>query len=298
MSGYRQRRSLAWNGEIGPVLEAAREQKGISLKEAERNTSIRWRYLEGLEREDPKELPHRTYVQGFIGSYAEFLELDVDELSRKFTSHTFDRRRLKRRDDGLEERDRHSSGSDSDAESIRTSSASRRRPGKGTVIILSLLLVVAGFSVAALYIVRGDTVLPGSPVAGVDPPMERSPGDGESGSPPQPSQAGDTTPTPILEQEENEVPQGDTGSLRAQVMVTGSESWISVEADSEVAYTGIAEPGFSQSFEAGETFSITTGNAGAVELRLNGIKYGRLGQDGEVTARSFDFKQERRGSRE
>jgi hypothetical protein len=81
-------------------------------------------------------------------------------------------------------------------------------------------------------------------------------------------------------------------------MVTGAESWISVESDSEVAYTGIAQPGFSQRFEAGETFSITTGNAGAVELRLNDIKYGRLGQDGEVAARSFDFKRERQGSRE
>ncbi len=298
MSGYRQRRDWAWNGEIGPVLEAAREQQGISLKEAERNTSIRWRYLEGLEREDPKELPHRTYVQGFIGSYAEFLGLDVDELSRKFTSHTFDRRRLKRRDDGLGERGRHSSGSESDAESVQTSSVGRRRLGKGTLITLSLLLVAVGFSVAALYIVRGDSALTGSPLGGGEPPVGSSQGDGESVSPPQPSQAGDTTPTPVLERGGDEAPQGDRGSLRARVMVTGAESWISVEADSEVAYTGIAQPGFSQSFEAGETFSITTGNAGAVELRLNDIKYGRLGQDGEVTARSFDFKRERQGSRQ
>lgn len=298
MSGYRQRRAWAWNGEIGPVLEAAREQRGISLKEAERNTSIRWRYLEGLEREDPKELPHRTYVQGFLGSYAEFLGLDVEDLSRKFARHTFDRGRLKRREAGLQERGRHSSGVESSAEPVREDSAVRRSSSKGTLITLSLLLLAVGVSVTALYSVRGDAVLPGSPLGGGEQPVGSSQGDGEPESSPQPSQAGDTTPTPVLERGAGKAPQGDIGSLRAQVMVTGSESWISVESDSEVAYTGIAQPGFSQSFEAGETFSITTGNAGAVELRLNDIKYGRLGQDGEVTARSFDFKRERQGSRE
>lgn len=297
MSGYRQESDWAWNGEIGPVLEAAREQRGISLKEAERNTSIRCRYLEGLECEDPKELPHRTYVQGFLWSYAEFLGLDGEDLGRKLASHTFERRRLRRREAGLRERRRHSSGSESLAEPAKEDSVGRQSPRKGTLIALSLslLLVAVSVSVTALYSARGDAVLPGLLLGGGEPPVGGSQDDGESASSPQPSQAGGTMPTPVLEGGAGETIQG-TGSLRAQVKVTGAESWISVEADSKVAYTGVAQPGFSRTFEAGETFSITTGNAGAVELRLNDIEYGQLGQDGEVTARSFDFKRERQGS--
>lgn len=298
MSGDRQREPWAWNGEIGPVLEAARERRGISLKEAERSTSIRCRYLEGLEREDPRELPQKSYVQEFVASYAKFLGLDVEELGRKLTKYTTECRRLKWRGDGRDGENGASIRRGSGAASGQAISNRAWNSGRGTLVTLILLLVAVGISIAAIYISRGDTVLPDSPVAGGDTPVANSADGGESGSSSQPSQAGGTTPTPVIERGEEGAPQGDGGSLRARVMVSGAESWISVESDSEVAYTGIAQPGFSRRFESGETFSITTGNAGAVELRLNGIDYGQLGQDGEVTARSFDFKRERQVSRE
>jgi len=36
-------------GQIGPILEKKRLEKGLSLKEVEQATKIRTRYLEGLE---------------------------------------------------------------------------------------------------------------------------------------------------------------------------------------------------------------------------------------------------------
>jgi hypothetical protein len=76
------------------------------------------------------------------------------------------------------------------------------------------------------------------------------------------------------------------------VIVRGSESWISVESDGRVEYTGVAQPGFSRSFDSEEGLRITTGNAGAVELRINGLEYGTLGDSGEVRSRSFTLKRE------
>ena len=76
-------------------------------------------------------------------------------------------------------------------------------------------------------------------------------------------------------------------SVRATVRVSGSPSWLKITTDGAVAYERIAEPGFSRSFEARDSLSIWTGNAGAVEAQIDGRDLGTLGTDGEVLTREF-----------
>jgi len=61
-------------------LLAAREQKGVDLYRAERDTKIRARYLAALERGDYRELPGSVYTKGFLRNYALYLGLDPDEI--------------------------------------------------------------------------------------------------------------------------------------------------------------------------------------------------------------------------
>ena len=75
--------------------------------------------------------------------------------------------------------------------------------------------------------------------------------------------------------------------VRATVRVSGSPSWLKITTDGAVAYEGIAEPGFSRTFEGHDSLSIWTGNAGAVEARVDGHDLGTLGVDGEVLTREF-----------
>ena len=76
-------------------------------------------------------------------------------------------------------------------------------------------------------------------------------------------------------------------SVRATVRVSGSPSWLKITTDGVVTYEGIAEPGFSRSFEGHDSLSIWTGNAGAVEAQVDGRDLGTLGADGEVLTREF-----------
>ena len=76
-------------------------------------------------------------------------------------------------------------------------------------------------------------------------------------------------------------------SVRATVRVSGSPSWLKITTDGAVAYEGIAEPGFSRTFEGHDSLSIWTGNAGAVEVQVDGRDLGTLGVDGEVLTREF-----------
>jgi cytoskeletal protein RodZ len=68
--------------EIGRTLELARKERGLSLKQVEQATKIRARYLRELERENFDVLP-AVYVQGSLKTYANFLHLDGEALTRE-----------------------------------------------------------------------------------------------------------------------------------------------------------------------------------------------------------------------
>lgn len=74
--------------EIGSALRAARERRGLELREVERETRIRERYLAALEEERFELLPARAYAKGFLRVYADFLGLDggliVEEFNARF----------------------------------------------------------------------------------------------------------------------------------------------------------------------------------------------------------------------
>lgn len=69
---------------IGELLKNEREQKGLTLKDVERETSIRSAYIDAIEREDFAALPGEVYARGFVRNYANFLRLDSDEVVSQF----------------------------------------------------------------------------------------------------------------------------------------------------------------------------------------------------------------------
>ncbi len=78
--------------EIGRLLEHKRKERGLTLEEVEQATKIRKRYLTGLERDDYAILPDAVYARGFLKTYANYLGLDGEALSRQLKSSTKTRR--------------------------------------------------------------------------------------------------------------------------------------------------------------------------------------------------------------
>jgi cytoskeletal protein RodZ len=64
-------------------LKAAREEKGISIKDIHAQTRIDTRYLEALEDGDYSIMPE-VYIRAFIREYAAEVGLDVEETLRKY----------------------------------------------------------------------------------------------------------------------------------------------------------------------------------------------------------------------
>ncbi|HSV28153.1 MAG TPA: helix-turn-helix domain-containing protein, partial [Candidatus Omnitrophota bacterium] len=69
---------------VGKTLKSARERTGKDLTEVATQLRIRQPFLEALEDGRHKDLPGGTYAVGFLRTYAEFLNLDGEEMVRRF----------------------------------------------------------------------------------------------------------------------------------------------------------------------------------------------------------------------
>jgi transcriptional regulator with XRE-family HTH domain len=66
-------------GELGSLLTRAREARGLTIEDAERDTRISRRYLQALEAEHFEVIPAPVYARGFLRSYSQYLGLDPRE---------------------------------------------------------------------------------------------------------------------------------------------------------------------------------------------------------------------------
>ncbi len=71
-------------GELGSWLIRAREARGLTLEDAERDTRISRRYLQALEAEQFDVIPAPVYARGFHRSYSQYLGLDPQEMLSLF----------------------------------------------------------------------------------------------------------------------------------------------------------------------------------------------------------------------
>jgi cytoskeleton protein RodZ len=65
---------------IGEKFKKFREEKGYSVEQVARETHIAKRFIIGMETEDFSIFPGDTYLIGFLRNYADFLNIDPDEI--------------------------------------------------------------------------------------------------------------------------------------------------------------------------------------------------------------------------
>jgi cytoskeletal protein RodZ len=270
-------------GQIGQILEKRRLEKGLSLKEVEQATKIRTRYLEGLEREDPTVLPDPVYARGFLKTYANFLGLDGEQLSRELKD-----RRAPRRDRQIDyEGPTQSSFEQPLITPGGIGGTGRQRVSGPTIltIVLALLLLAAVIGVPLWYI-GSRSAGGGAEEAPKEPVAEQQPDPSLSQQEAPPAETTSTKEGTDKADNAKAVPQ----TVPATVKVLDSPAGMTIYADKAVVYDGVAQPGFSQTFEAQNVLTVSTANAGAVEVEVNGQNFGRLGRLGQPVTRDFPVK--------
>lgn len=72
----------------GEILKKAREERKLSLHEVALFLKINSRVLQAIEDGDQSQLPARTFLRGFVQSYAKFLKLDPQFVLQVFSEET------------------------------------------------------------------------------------------------------------------------------------------------------------------------------------------------------------------
>lgn len=244
--------------EIGNKLKEAREARGLTLEDVEEETKIRRKYLQALEEEQFQILPGPIYAKAFLKNYARFLDINVEEAledyNRQFTKEPPPEAPVKPQEE-------------------RSKRVKVEVPGKPRYwLYLAAAVVVAGLAFSVYYAAGG---------IGLNSPADKAKQEVKQEPAQTPPQAGEQPQTPAGQ------PGASQTGVNMSLNVKTRDSWIRVIVDGTTAFQGTLSAGQSKSFEAKNKISIRLGDAGAVEVQVNGQNLGALGGDRDVVEREF-----------
>ena len=69
----------------GEILKKERESQGLSLHEIGLSLKINSKILKAIEEGNSTQLPAKTFLRGFVQSYASYLKLNVEDVLKVFS---------------------------------------------------------------------------------------------------------------------------------------------------------------------------------------------------------------------
>lgn len=262
-------------GELGELLKQTRESKSLSLAEAEESTRIRQRFLKALEEEDFEELPDEVCARGFLRNYANYLGLDPQQV---VSMHAGQRNRT----DG--------------------SGLSFGRPqtdfSEFQWMELSMQPTLDIFSFDLLI---GVVVLVGLVIFGgwwaynqyVTPLLEATPEQATAAGIPTATDVTDwvlaptSTPIPTFTPTPTITPTPPFYTGVTIELIIHERSWVQVIVDDVKRFEGTLESGDRRNWAGDDHVVVRCGNAGGVEVVVNGKSQGMLGEQGQVIDREW-----------
>lgn len=242
---------------LGERFRAAREQRGLTLSDVAEHLRIRSVYLAAIEEENWKAIGAPVYIRGFLRTYARYLGLDPEESVAAFSA---------------------SQGAEPAQPAPAAAAGAGYRP-QGSALrpliwiagIIALALI--GF-VVYLYVTpahsQGPQVAAG-PSAGPQPTAPSLTGGAATALPASP------VPSPSA---------APAAQPRTLVIHLTAPSWLRVTVDGNVSIEGTFPAGTTKTFH-GSAALVRVGNAGGVELSVDGKSVGKLGGTGDVVEKSF-----------
>ena len=256
---------------VGSYLAALRAAKGCSLEEMARATRVSVGQLEALEAERWSDLPAPIFVKGFIRAYCQVLGETPDEALGRY------RRAL---------------GEPPGSPTRPVSRPPTKASWRASPIFISLVLLgVFGGGLLALNLVSRrlwpPAVAPSPPSARVEraapPPAPVPVPVAEPASPPAPPAS--PTVEPATASARAGASMSESGGAQRLVLKAIEPTWIRVEADEGQIVEELLPAGATREWTAEKRFVLTVGNAGGIELTLNGHSIPPLGARGAVIRR-------------
>lgn len=237
----------------GDRLREARAKLGLTLDSASARTRIRRDYLEALETMDPRGLPSRAYAIGYLRTYARFLELDEAALVDQFKA-------------------------EADTQTGRaqpTAHQTRReiRLPKGVFGAVLILAAVSGIAWWYANTASGEGAfadIPPPPDAEFEATSDLTPFDGEYSVADRNAIWGELPGT------------GNAAARMPEIVLEANmATWLEVrDASGRILFSRDLQAGDSYRAVDEPGLSVSTSDAGAVNLHLDGELQGTLGETG------------------
>ena len=255
---------------LGSLIAKAREGAALSIEELAEATSIRPSLLRDIESNDFSHCGGQTYARGHIRNIAKCLKADETEFLRIYEE-----------EQAIEKRTMHDLLAENNV--MRKSATKRKISWKSLVMVSIASLGIAGVAqivVSNISTVQntGDEISSAAETTSTQPTADASVSASASvGS----SQS--ATPTP------SEQSSFSTGTgVMVVINAARAKSWIFVsDAVGRTLFSGQMSQGVTKIFTSDTRLDLKVGNAGGVDLEVNGKKLSSIGPDGAVVSVSY-----------
>jgi cytoskeleton protein RodZ len=268
---------------FGEHLKREREMRGVSLEEVSAATRISTRFLEAIESDRWESLPGGVFNRGFIRSVARYLGLDEDSMVAEYS---------------LETRGRVEAGvvPDPPMEMPRN-----WKPAIVAAIVLMVILAGVGFAYAR-YGGKIAARLHWKPAATgpVGPAASAASGDAARGT--NDAAGGGAAAAGNGAAQNSKANDGAAASAGATAaaadpleltLQTSKLVDVTIVADGATVFNGPIDAGDKRQFEARDVLEVTSSDALAIVLELNGQHvgaFGQLGLPGSIKLTRNDLK--------
>lgn len=263
--------------EFGEELRRERELREVTREHLADVTKVSVRQIEALEAGRFDLLPARVFARGFVLALARHLGLDAERTAAAF-NHVHEAWSSDR-DRSAREKTASSSDRIPLSRPRRSVSLNTTALGVGVALVVALLTGVAAVLKGRTAAQTGDVVRSAPPeVATPVPEALRLPPSIAAAAVPVPSDR------PLVESAIERDRPRDAGpeAGRTLTLTFSDDCWTEVIVDGRVAAAELFRKGTTRRFEGGRTFVLTLGNAGGVEVNVDGAEIGAVGQLGQV----------------
>jgi cytoskeletal protein RodZ len=245
---------------LGSMISKARKDAGLSFDDLSAATNIRGTLLREMEANNFSQCGGETYARGHLRNIAIKLDIDPQIFLTAFEDEQMQVDRTMR--DLLVENN-----------VMREPKEVRKVSWKVLVTISIASLFVAGL---AQIIVSNDSA-PDIPVA-----IEETP---------TPTESPEATPEPTVAEEivpTDEATVSTGQGVEVVISAVRAKSWLFVsDSSGRVLFSGQVANGVTKTFTTDVQLNLKIGNAGGVELSVNGKKIDSVGADGQVVSVSY-----------
>jgi cytoskeleton protein RodZ len=261
-------------GDFGGKLRAARERRGVSLRQIANATKISVAVLEALERNDISRLPGGIFGRAFVRSYAIEVGLDPETTIQDFIAQFPSDSVTAGHPTTVQVEDHEAHESD-------------RRMASTFVRLIAISVPIAAgvvyFTIAGRRSGNSE-VAPSAAVEASAPPATPAtttrPG---ADTPPATPSAPETSAPPAAAPITPDGASAPTADDRLTVGLSVTRPcWVTATVDGQRTINRLLQPGETNTIEVGKELVLAAGDASAVTLTLNGAEAKPIGKTGEV----------------